>query len=315
MKCSFCGKQFRKKFDMDQHLRSHTGERPFQCIVCGRTFSQKSNLMKHMATHKVWPKKMFTLPNNPVLQVPSSKNSANPNDEVGIMIMNKTFVCQFCPCVFNSFLELKSHRKAHESQKVYKCIQKDCCATFKDLSSFLEHSQNHINKGQYECRICHSEFSSLANLGNHLATHNKMKKSSTATCRKCKSRFTSLESLNRHLSTDSHRYPCSICHRVFTCERFLRRHLAVHTHTAQFLCPVCNKSFKTEKCLKMHKIIHSNVRPFSCQVCPASFNRKDRLSRHNLTHENEKKFKCPFSKKMGCGKEFNRKGNLYYNFT
>lgn len=53
LKCTVCGKEFRKNFDLQQHIRSHTGERPFQCVVCGRAFAQKSNVMKHMATHKV----------------------------------------------------------------------------------------------------------------------------------------------------------------------------------------------------------------------------------------------------------------------
>ncbi|KAJ9576742.1 hypothetical protein L9F63_025362, partial [Diploptera punctata] len=55
MKCKFCAKLFAKNFDLQQHLRSHTGEKPFQCVVCGRAFSQKSNVKKHMATHKIWP--------------------------------------------------------------------------------------------------------------------------------------------------------------------------------------------------------------------------------------------------------------------
>lgn len=51
--CQYCDKSFSKNFDLQQHIRSHTGEKPFQCIVCGRAFAQKSNVKKHMQTHKV----------------------------------------------------------------------------------------------------------------------------------------------------------------------------------------------------------------------------------------------------------------------
>ena len=55
LKCTFCDRAFNKNFDLQQHIRCHTGEKPFQCVVCGRAFAQKSNVKKHMQTHKVWP--------------------------------------------------------------------------------------------------------------------------------------------------------------------------------------------------------------------------------------------------------------------
>ncbi|XP_049513881.1 zinc finger protein 501-like [Dermacentor silvarum] len=40
-KCSYCRKMFQKKFHLDNHIRVHTGERPFGCHLCPMTFTQK----------------------------------------------------------------------------------------------------------------------------------------------------------------------------------------------------------------------------------------------------------------------------------
>ncbi|XP_070396818.1 zinc finger protein 394-like isoform X2 [Dermacentor albipictus] len=50
-KCSYCGKGFKRKFDLDKHMRVHTGEKPFCCHLCPMTFTQKQSVSRHMRTH------------------------------------------------------------------------------------------------------------------------------------------------------------------------------------------------------------------------------------------------------------------------
>ncbi|KAH9645561.1 hypothetical protein HF086_005210 [Spodoptera exigua] len=45
--CPVCEKKFATKGDVEKHVRTHTGERPFACDVCDRRFSQRGSLKSH----------------------------------------------------------------------------------------------------------------------------------------------------------------------------------------------------------------------------------------------------------------------------
>jgi len=49
--CKFCGKYFKKMFRMQNHLRIHTGDKPFVCHTCGKAFNQETTLRTHMRIH------------------------------------------------------------------------------------------------------------------------------------------------------------------------------------------------------------------------------------------------------------------------
>ncbi|EGT50763.1 hypothetical protein CAEBREN_13574 [Caenorhabditis brenneri] len=49
--CDRAGKPFKKRSELVNHVRVHTGETPFQCDVCRRRFARAQNLQLHRRSH------------------------------------------------------------------------------------------------------------------------------------------------------------------------------------------------------------------------------------------------------------------------
>lgn len=79
--CDHCSYATRISSRFTDHLRTHTGERPYKCPVCDQRFSVKSNMLRHLNSHKV-------------------------NDK-------DAFICRICHIPFNTLRALSNHAKHH----------------------------------------------------------------------------------------------------------------------------------------------------------------------------------------------------------
>uniref|UniRef100_A0A1B0C9B0 C2H2-type domain-containing protein n=2 Tax=Lutzomyia longipalpis TaxID=7200 RepID=A0A1B0C9B0_LUTLO len=51
--CAFCMRRFWSTEDLRRHMRTHSGERPFQCDVCQRKFTLKHSMLRHQKKHNI----------------------------------------------------------------------------------------------------------------------------------------------------------------------------------------------------------------------------------------------------------------------
>lgn len=177
---------------------------------------------------------------------------------------------------------------AHDST-VFKCL--DCPENFKTAGLLLRH--------------CHQQHNSEG-----LASQESQDSDGVAEqywglkCHECGKTFSSHQGIRQHLAsgahTDSPKYKCPKCDRIFDALMWLTDHMVTHTDERPYKCHICGACFKSDKRLKNHMKVHSDNRPrYECADCGKSYTSAGALKEHEEVVHGGKKFPCE-----KCGKVF-----------
>lgn len=187
--CTECGKRIRSPHTYQDHLRIHSGERPFQCPQCPRTFRISQGLTRHVRE---------------------------------VHERRRTYACEICGDRFGNKRNLDQHRNRHTNERPYRC--ETCGSSYNQKAALLIHSRIHSAERSFVCRVCSKGFHTRTKLELHESTHSEERPFG---CDQCKLRFRNTHDLRRHSKNHLADKPfhCGLCGGLFKQKRYLLKHL------------------------------------------------------------------------------------------
>ncbi|CAG5132156.1 unnamed protein product [Candidula unifasciata] len=236
--CPECGK-FVRKDTLVEHLRLHTGERPYACRFCSKGFAGRLTLRRHISSHLNMP----------------------------------LFMCHLCGKEFKRNSHLIKHIRQHDFEKKgEKHTCHVCKAWFYTPEELIRHMRRHGDRN-YKCTWpgCHWTFVLSGELKSHMFTHTGEKK---YLCDMCGFGAPTKTRLRRHVKTHdkSRNFTCDYCPYKATCKTHLKRHMRIHINAKPFACPYCNYICNTHENIRKHILKtqkHKGMKLYPCRLCGA----------------------------------------------
>lgn len=289
--CELCGKKYKVKGDLTNHVRFYHQEQTIVCEICGKACSNSNSLYTHQKRFHYKPKyECGVCKRRMVSQENLDQHVISQHER------KERVICEECGKTFSNRVILNRHAESvHNGVKPHGCPV--CGKSFARHSHLRQHLLIHTGKRVFVCDICGKSFAQKPGLishrkihpGNHpplpvmrlddvLSDFIKKNASSEDFETEVKDEENSYEDLppvdatsknvtarkydkverkatvSETTTTTTGRYSCDICAKVLKTEYLLKRHRRIHSCVSAYKCDVCLESFGTLLDLRIHKV-------------------------------------------------------------
>ncbi|XP_022045364.2 zinc finger protein 516 isoform X1 [Acanthochromis polyacanthus] len=230
--CNICGRSFPFLSSLSQHMRRHTGARPYKCPYCDHRASQKGNLKVHIRSHK-----LGTL----------SSHHSNEDEEGGAeeeeMRVSEGLDGGTSPTKSSSACNRMINGDGGEESRR------------KVPARSMKREKSVTDQRPYCCRLCGYEAQREDQLLSHIEKVHITADTEEETTVKEEAVTEPDSSLIQPQSDGT--FPCETCGQVFTQAWFLKSHMKKHAGILDHCCRICGRRFREAWFLKSHMKTHN----------------------------------------------------------
>ncbi|XP_030013279.1 zinc finger protein 516 isoform X1 [Sphaeramia orbicularis] len=228
--CSICGRSFPFLSSLSQHMRRHTGARPYKCPYCDHRASQKGNLKVHIRSHK-----LGTL----------SSHHANEDEEGGAeeeeMSVSEGLDGGTSPTKSSSACNRMINGDGAEESRRKVPVRS------------MKREKSGTDQRPFCCRLCGYEAQREDQLLSHIE---KVHITADAEDETAVKEEASSE-LDAVQPQGDGTFPCETCGQVFSQAWFLKSHMKKHAGILDHCCRICGRRFREAWFLKSHMKTHN----------------------------------------------------------